>query len=218
MKLRRVFLVGLFISFMSVGTASAGMFDIITGGGGGGGDLDTFLVRAKTSEALINASTKALFDATASKEDQAKAEEMQKKMNEENNPKEKNKIQRELTSTQLAIVEQKAKDQELQKEAATWDTKKKGHVANAFFNYALGALQAGLIVKDGQALVTNPMNAVKAATKLGEVKDALASLGGIATGSVGTISALKTLMSAADISVKIPTNATEKPKVIEGGL
>ncbi|MDD3260088.1 MAG: hypothetical protein PHN97_11650 [Smithellaceae bacterium] len=214
MKLRRVFLIGLLVSLISVGTAGAGLLDMVTGGGGNAGDLDTFLARAKLSEELINNSTKAMFNAIASDKEKAQLEEKQKKLNETSDPKEKNAIQRELTESQLAVLEKEAGNKELQKEAATWDDKKKGHVADAFFNYALGALQAGLIVKDGKALVTNPMNAAKAATKLGEVKDSISSLGGIATGSVTMISSLKTFMSAADISVKLPTSATEKPKQV----
>ena len=165
MKLRRVFLIGLLVSLISVGTAGAGLLDMVTGGGGNAGDLDTFLARAKLSEELINNSTKAMFNAIASDKEKAQLEEKQKKLNETSDPKEKNAIQRELTESQLAVLEKEAGNKELQKEAATWDDKKKGHVADAFFNYALGALQAGLIVKDGKARVTNPMNAAKAATK-----------------------------------------------------
>ena len=50
MKLRRVFLIGLLVSLISVGTAGAGLLDMVTGGGGNAGDLDTFLARAKLSE------------------------------------------------------------------------------------------------------------------------------------------------------------------------
>lgn len=219
MKLRQIFIVVLFISFILVGTAGAfGLGDVV-GKSSGGGDIDSFLVRAKTAEALVNASTKSLYEATASKEDQAKVEEMQKKMNEITDPQEKNKLQKELTETENAIVEKNAKDAELQKQAAVWDAQKKQHVSNAFFNYALGALQAGACVKDGKSIVSNPANAMKAATKLGEVKDSLASLGGFATGSVNTISALKTFMSAANISVTLPTSTTEKAKEnIAGGI
>ncbi|HQP26105.1 MAG TPA: hypothetical protein PLP16_13110 [Smithellaceae bacterium] len=218
MKLYRVVLLGLLISFLSLGTANAGMFDSLVqvagGGSSGGGDLDTFIERAKLSEELVNNSTKAMFNAIASDKEKAQLEAQQKKLNEASDPKEKNAIQRELTESQLAVVKKEAGNKELQKEASAWNDKKKGHVANSFFNYALGALQAGLIVKDGKALVTNPMNAVKAATKLGEVKDAISSLGGIATGSVTMISSLKTFMSAADISVKLPTSATETAKPV----
>ena len=44
------------------------------------------------------------------------------------------------------------------------------------------------------------------------LKDASASLGGIASGSVTMISSLKTFMSAANISATIPKTATDKPK------
>ncbi|MBP7232727.1 MAG: hypothetical protein KBA28_12430 [Syntrophaceae bacterium] len=214
MRLHRVIIVGILFAVLSLSPAYAGLFDAVTsiagGGSSGGGDLDTFLVRATTAEALINNSTKAMFNAIASDKEQAKIEEIQKKMNATTDPKEKEAIQRELTESQLAVIKKEAGNKELQEKASTWSDKKKGYVANAFFNYALGALQAGLIVKDGKALVSNPANAVKAATKLGEVKDAISSLGGIATGSVDMISSLKTFMSAANIKVTVPKSATEK--------
>jgi hypothetical protein len=217
MKIFRMLSVVLLISFLFLFTACSmlGPLTQVAGGGSAAdGDLDTFIVRAKLSEELINNSTKAMFNAIASDKEQAQLEAKQKKLNATSDPKEKNAIQREITESQLAIIQKEAGNKELQKEAGAWNAKKKGYVANAFFNYALGALQAGLIVKDGKALVTNPMNAVKAATKLGEVKDAISSLGGIATGSVTMISSLKTFMSAAKISVKLPTSAKEKPKQV----
>lgn len=218
MKLYRIVLVGLLFSLLSLSTAYAGMFDVLTqvagGGSSGGGDLDTFLVRAKTSEELINNSTKAMFNAIASDQQKAQDEATEKKLNETSDPKEKDAIQREITESRLAVLGKESNNKDLQKKAGTWDAKKKEYVANAFFNYALGALQAGLIVKDGKALVTNPVNAVKAATKLGEVKDAISSLGGIATGSVTMISSLKTFMSAAKISASVPKSITEKAKPV----
>lgn len=218
MKLYRVVIVGMLFVLLSLSTAYAGLFDAVSsiagGGSSGGGDLDTFLVRVKTSEELINNSTKAMFNAIASDKEQAKIEEIQKKINATTDPKEKEAIQRELTESQLAVIQKEAGNKERQKEASAWSAKKKGHVANAFFNYALGALQAGLIVKDGKALVTNPANAVKGAMKLGEVKDAISSLGGIASGSVTMISSLKTFMSAAKIKVTLPKSETEKPKKV----
>jgi ribosomal protein L10 len=62
---------------------------------------------------------------------------------------------------------------------------------------------------------SNPMQAVKLATKLDTAYESVTTLGGIAKGSVNTISALKKLMSAANISVKLPTSATEKAKPVD---
>ena len=62
MRLNRVIIVGILFAVLSLGTAYAGLFDAVTsiagGGSSGGDDLDTFLVRAKTAEELINNSTK----------------------------------------------------------------------------------------------------------------------------------------------------------------
>jgi|GEM_PF-664233 hypothetical protein len=226
MKLYRVVFMGLLITFLSLGTASAGMFDSLTkkpGGASsassGGGDIDSFLARAQESEKLVNASTQSLFSATASKEEKAKIDEIQKKMNETTDPKEKNKLQKSITATQDAEIQRQANDKKLQKDAAKWNDKQKQHVSDAFYNYALGAIQAGMLVPEGNNIISsvksNPMQAVKLATKLDTAYESVTTLGGIAKGSVNTISALKKLMSAANISVKLPTSATEKAKPVD---
>lgn len=226
MKLYRVVLIGLCISFFSLSTAYAGMFDSLTKSSGGSssasseaGDIDSFLARAQESEKLVNASTQSLFNATASKEEKAKIEEIQKKMNETTDPKEKNKLQRSLTATQDAEISRQAHSKSLQKNAAKWNDKQKQHASDAFYNYALGALQAGLLVPEGNNIISsvksNPMQAAKLANKLDTAYESVTTMGGIAKGSVNTISALKKLMSAAKISVKLPTSATEKAKPVD---
>ena len=223
MKLRHIFFIVLCISFISVGTASAfGLPGLGVGSSSAAGDPDEFLKKAQTSEKLIDASAQSMFNAVASKEDQARVEEIQKKMNETSDPKEKNALQREVTKTELAAVQERANNEELKKDAANWDAKKKEHVSSAFYNYALGALQAALLVPEGNNIVksikSNPVNAAKLATKLDSVTGSVTALGGIAGNSAKVIGALKTLMSAANIQIKLPTTASEKPKEIEGGI
>jgi hypothetical protein len=223
MKLQKIFFIVLFISFISVGIAGAwGLPKGLGGAPSSSGDIDSFLAKAQDSETLVNKSTESLYKAVANKEDQAKIELMQKTMKETTDPKEKNKIQREISESEMAIVEKQAADKGLQEEAAKWDDKKKENVGNAFYNFALGALQAGLLVPEGNNIMSsvksNPANAVKLATKLDVAMDSVKTLGGIANGSVKTISALKSLMSAAKISVTLPTSINEKPKQIEGGI
>lgn len=104
-------------------------FDAVTsiagGGSSGGDDLDTFLVRAKTAEELINNSTKSMFKAIASDKEQAQLEAKQKKLNGTTDPKEKEALQRELTEgIQLAVIKKEAGNEELQKETSKWSDKK----------------------------------------------------------------------------------------------
>ncbi len=179
------------------------------------GDPDAFLERARKAEELIDRSADSLFKAVASKEQQAKMEEMQKKLNETTDDKEKNALRQEITESEMATIEKQAKDKEVQEEAKKWDANKKKHVANAFYNFALGALQAGLLVPEGtnlaRAISSNPVNAVRLALKVKSVLESVKSIGGILVNTGKVISALKPLMSAADIQVKTPATATEAP-------
>jgi len=180
------------------------------------GDIDGFLYRAKNAEALIDKSADSLFKAVASKEEQAKMEEMRKKLNETTDDKEKNALRQQITESEMATIEKRAQDKELQEEAKKWDEKKKAMVATAFYNFSLGALQAGLLVPEGTSMAnsisSNPINAVPLAFKIKSVWEAIKTIKGILGGTVNVISAMKPLMSAANIEVKSPSSASEKPK------
>ena len=188
----------------------------LSSGSSSSGDPDAFLAKAKRAEALIDKSADSLFNAVASKEEQAKMEEMQKKLNETTDDKEKNALRQQITESEMATIEKRAQDKELQEEAKNWDEKKKKLVATAFYNFSLGALQAGLLVPEGTSLATgiasNPYKAVTLAFKIKSVWESIKTIKGILGGTVNVISNLKTLMSAANINVKAPSSATETPK------
>jgi predicted nuclease with TOPRIM domain len=178
-------------------------------------DPDAFLVKAQRSEALIDKSADSLFKAVASKEEQAKMEELQKKLNETTDDKEKNALRHQITESEMATIEKQAKDKEVQDQAKSWDEKKKQHVGNAFYNFSLGALQAGLLVPEGKNIASSiagdPVKAVRIAGKLNSVYDSVKSIGGILVNTGKVTSAMKPLMSAANIDIKSPATATENP-------
>lgn len=178
-------------------------------------DPDAFLAKAQRSEALINQSSDSLFKAVASKEEQAKMEELQMKLNETTDDKEKNALRHQITESELATIDKKAKDKQVQEEAKQWDANKKAHVSNAFYNFSLGALQAGLLVPEGtsiaNSIASNPVNAARLAIKLNTVYDSVKSIGGILGNTTKVIGAMKPLMTAANIKVKSPATATESP-------
>jgi len=224
--LKRTIYLILAIGFAFAGTAGAWGLSSLPGlgtsYGASYGDPDGFLLRAKNAEALIDKSADSLFKAVASKEEQAKMEEMQKKLNEITDDKEKNALRQQITESEMATIEKRAKDQELQEEAKKWDVNKKKMVATAFYNFSLGALQAGLLVPEGTSLVNslkgNPANAVRFAIKIVSVLEAVKTINGILGGTVNVISAMKPLMATADIEVKTPSSAAEKPKDASGDI
>jgi predicted nuclease with TOPRIM domain len=178
-------------------------------------DPDAFLAKARRAEALIDRSSDLLYKAVASKEEQAKMEELQKKLNETTDDKEKNALRHQITESEMATIEKQAKDKEVQEEAKKWDEKKKKLVANAFYNLSLGSLQATLLVPEGtsiaNSIANNPVNAVRLAVKLNSVWESIKSINGILVNTAKVTSAMKPLMSAANIEVKSPATATEKP-------
>ena len=216
-----------FITFAAVlafaGIAGAwGFSDALSLVGSSSADPDAFLARAQLAESLIDKSSDSLFKAVASKEEQAKMEELQKKLNETTDNKEKNALRHQITESETATIEKNANDKEVQAQAKNWDEKKKKQVASAFFNFSLGALQAALLVPEGtsiaKSIAGNPVNAARLAFKLGSVYDSVKALGGILGNSAKVIGALKTLMSAANIEVKTPASATEKQVEASGEL
>ena len=178
-------------------------------------DPDVFLAKARNAERLIDRSADSLFRAVASKEEQAKMEELHKKLNETTDDTEKNAIRHQITESEMATIEKRAKEREVLEEAKKWDERKKRQVSRAFYNFSLGALQAALLVPEGNSIANsianNPVNAVRLALKLNSVYESIKSISGILSGTATVISAIKPLMSEADIEVKSPATATSAP-------
>jgi len=213
----RTIVVTLAIGLAAAGTAGAwGLPTLTASSSSSYGDPDAFLAKARKAEALIDKSADSLFKAVASKEEQAKMEELQKKLNETTDDKEKNALRQQITESEMATIEKRAKDKELQAEAQKWDGKKKKFVATAFYNFSLGALQAGLLVPEGTSIAngisSNPVNAVRLAFKVKSVLESVKSIGGILGNTGKVIGAMKPLMSAANIEVKTASSATDAPR------
>ena len=179
-------------------------------------DPGAFLEKAQKSEALIDKSADSLFKAIASKEELAKIEELQKKLNETTDDKEKNAIRQQITESEMATITKRSKDKQLQREAKNWDEKKKQQVSNSFYNFSLGSLQAAALVPEGNSIAksisSNPANAARLGLKLNSVVQSVQSIGGILGNTTKVIGAMKPLMSAAKIDIKVPSSASEAPK------
>jgi hypothetical protein len=206
------------LGLIACGSAGAWGIPKIPGLGGGasaGADPDAFLARVKASEALVNKSADQLFSLVASKEEQAKIEEQQKKINAATDAKEKDALISDMTSSQFAAIERSLADNNLQAEAAKWDSQKKQMAANSLFNLALGGKMAADLVPQGKNLAnsikTNPL----LLTKVRSLYEAVKSLGGIGTGTARIMSALQPVFSAAKIDVKLPASSAEAPKSVE---
>ncbi len=226
MKSRATLLTVALISLLTCTTAfSAGWLDVLnslSSSAPSGADPDTFLAKAKVAEGLIDKSSDSLFKAVASKEEEAKMEEMKQKLNETTDDKEKNALRQQITESEIATIEKRGKDRELQEQAKQWDENKKQHVGNAFYNFSLGSLQAATLVPEGtniaNSISNNPVNAVRLVFKLNSVYEALKTLTGIISNTAKVMGAMKPLMSAANIEVKSASVATESPREIEGGI
>jgi type I site-specific restriction endonuclease len=219
MTLRNVFM-AVVIGLLFAGMAGAwGLPVSLPGSGSSGADPDDFLRRAQSAEELTGRSADLLFKAVASKEEQEKMEELQKKLNETTDDKEKNALRHQITESEMATIEKRAADKELQQEAKKWDEKKKKQVSVAMYNLGLGSLQAALLVPEGMRIAnsirSNPVNAVRLAIKLNSVVDALSALNGTISNTAKVTSAMKPLMSAAKIESKAPTSAADTPKDTE---
>ncbi len=223
MKARTV----LAVFFMSLVTATLagawGIPSVLSGSSSSSyADPDDFLRRAQRAEALIGRSADLLFKAVASKEEQEKIEALQKQLNETTDDKEKNALRQQITESEMATIEKRSADRQLQQDAKKWDDRKKRQISFAYYNLGLGSLQAALLVPEGMriadAIRSNPANAIRLALKITSVIDAVKALNGIISNTAKVTSAIKPLMTEANIEVKSPSSASESPKEIDGGI
>jgi hypothetical protein len=208
------------VSLMTCGTAGAwGLPSIpgvaLLGGGASAGDPDAFLLKARASEALVNKSADQLFGLVASKEEQAKAEAQQLKIDATSDAKEKEALVEEKVTSELAAITNAAANQKLAADAKKWDSNKKSLAAKALFNLALGGKMAADLVPQGQSLVSSLKSNPMMLAKLGSLYEAVKCLGGIGTGTVKIMKAIPPVFSAANIEVKLPTSSADVPQVAE---
>lgn len=186
------------------------------------GDPDLFLAKAKSAETLVGKSSDLLFKAVATKEEQARMEEMKTKLNETTDDKEKNALRQQITESEMATIEKRSKDRELLEKADQMDSKKKEQIGTAFYNLSLGSLQTAALVPEGtsiaNSITNNPANAVRLALKARSVYDSVKTLGGLGSNITKVLSAIKPLMSAAKIEAKTPSSSSDKPQPMEDGI
>jgi len=182
------------------------------GGGSGGGDPDAFLAKAQAAEALVNKSADQLFGLVCSKEEQAKVEELQKKISTTTDSKERGELLHEKQKSELAALELAKTDQKLLDEVKKWDAQKKKLAASALFNLSLGGKMAADLVPQGQQMVSSIKSNPMLATKLSSIYEAVKSLGGIGTGTAKVLGAVPPIFKAAKIDVELASTSTAPAK------
>lgn len=112
----------------------------------------TFLLKEKAVEDLVNKSADQLFALVATKKEQAKAQEQQKKINATTDAKEKDAMTRKATSSKLAAISKAAADERLKADVKQWDAKKKKLAVASLYNLALGLMKAVDLSSEEQSL------------------------------------------------------------------
>lgn len=209
----RMLLVGMMVGVALCGTAMG--FGLPSMGGGSSkpaGDPDAYLKKSQTSESLVNKSADLLFLLVASKEAQAKAEELQKKIAATTDPKEQKALLQQKQDSALAEISNAAASKNLEAQAKSWDEKKKAQGKAALFNLALGSKMAAELVPEGQDLAKSIKSNPMMVTKLGSITEAVKSMGGVISGSGKVLTALPPVFKAAKIDVELPKTAMDKPQ------
>lgn len=218
MKIRMLLMIVIACLVFSGSLGAAGFPSFGKSSSSAAADPDAYLAKAINTEKLVNKSAELLFGLVASKEVQAKIEEIQKRLAGTTKPEEQKAIMQEKRDSQMAEIRKAAGDKQLEAAAQGWDEKKKAQGSGALFNLALGAMLAKDLVPEGQniakSMQSNPMMLNKATTILEAVK----TLGGIVSGAGTVLTALPPVFSAAKINVVLPKTTAESEKQIEGGV
>lgn len=212
----RMFVAAAMVGVVTCGNAGAfGLPKLGIGASASAGDPDSFLVKVKTAEELVNKSAESLCNLISSKEEQAKIEALKKKQTESADAKEKNALAQQIRESQTAAICKAAADKNLAEQAQKWDDKKKQLATNSLYNLALGAKISAELIPEGQNLGKSIQSNPLLLTKAGALIDAVKSLGGIATGTAKVITAVPPVFTAANIEAKLPASSTDKPKSVE---
>jgi len=184
-------------------------------------DIDGFLSSASTAEHLVGQSALHIDLALTSGEQAQKLRDEQAAAAAIQDPKEKAAAVSKLDADAAATANALDYDAASKSLAAEKDANKSKEVGAAIYNLALGLLKDKDALDQGQAVVravtSNPMNAMRMGSKLGQAKNAVSSL----TTQVGytpkILGGLQKLSSVAKID-HLPTSSAEKPKLDETGL
>lgn len=191
-----------------------GMLGGATKGAGSGGDIsadvDAFV---KKSGALSLMTAQSLFTINSAFMSDTQAESQRAelaKLAKITDPAELAAKSAAVYKTQSAETDSLMKSGKLEKDISALDADKKKKIGGALMNFAIGALQAADLAKNGQGLVqktaANPMQLPKVLP----VKDSLPLLAQVVSDSAGFVTGLAKVAKGANISVP-PVKADSKP-------
>lgn len=173
-------------------------------------DIKSFLQTSDEAHALTTRSATALGNALLTKEKMQANSDALDAANKIADPKERDiavaKVQADLQA-ELAKVDYQSQAAALAKEN---DSKKNALVGASMYNFVLGLLKDKELVGRGQSLVSGAASNPAAITKMGKVKDVVASLSG-QMDNMGKIAVGLQKMSGVIKSKPLPTSAASAP-------
>ena len=180
---------------------------------GGGADVDKFLADGKASTAMINNSRDLLVKSISTKEErdahQAKMDQIKKGLDakDKKSSDDLKKLNEDDDSKLLAATSDKAAQDKLK----NLNAEQKKAVMGAFTNLGLGILLQTQQIKTGQNLVSSAAGNMSLASKLPELKDAVADMGSNVKTGGELLSKLPALFKSANINVEVPKDTSTKP-------
>lgn len=216
MKSLRQFLI-ITTALVSATTAHAqfGSLGGLLGGGGGGGDVSAdvqaFVAQSQSLSGLASRSVTAINAAFSTEEETAKKREALQAIEKLPESSEKSAKMAALYESESAETKRRLESGEMEKSIGALSEAKKEQVSTALVNFGIGALQATVLVKNGQGIIqkvgANPMNIMKVIP----VKDTLPILGKVVSDGGGMFLGLIKLARGAKIDVPEVTS-NSKPK------
>jgi hypothetical protein len=199
----------------------------IPGLGGGGGasqsagapaDIDSFMINAAEAEGLVGHSAALIINAIGTDEQIRAQEDKLKAAQAMQDPKERDAAVHKVEAEALVQTSKMDFEARTKAESGKLSEEKTRQLGAAVFNLALGLLKDRELYGQGQAIIanasSNPMSAVKLATKIGQVKDSVGLIGQQISYAPAIMGGLSKVMSVAKVD-KLPTSTAEKPRAAD---
>jgi hypothetical protein len=196
---------------LACGSATAFDLGALKGkSGNADADIQSFLQTAEQARALTSKSVYHLADALLAKEDMQANEAKLTAARNNPDPKERDaqlaKVELDMQA-QLAKVDYEAQANKLAKEN---DKRKTALVGASIYNFVLGMLKDKELAGKGSALASSAASNPMLLTKIGQVKDVVASIGG-QMGDMTKIAGGLQKMGSKLKSVPLPSSASAEP-------
>lgn len=205
------------------GSPAGSALSAVPGAGGGstgdaGADIKLFLSDAKMAEELMQGSVDNLIHVVATSKETKKLDDELKAANAIADPKEKKAKVREAYQHRTEFAQSKIDSDEKRTKLSNLDSKKKKALGNALFNLALVGLKDKDLVSRGQGLVgsvsSNPVNAAKMALQIGDMKDAISSLGTQAENIGSLTTQVVSLAKVNKVEPAMPKSSSEQAQKV----